>query len=292
MRYAELPIEYVFPNPSQPRKSIRNIDQLADSIEELGLIQPIVVKQISPKKYIIQSGERRWTACKKLGWKTISAKIDDKPCAEKMLAENLSRDEMCLIEKINGIAAVLEKKCGSDWKKEVGQVFMGHACKNTAKIKKFCKSIGLAPTTVYLYLPVLKLPKTVQERILENIEYFTDGVIRKLASLKEEKNQLQITTNIVFNKMTSSQAMKEIYMSSFKNTGASGKWYYYLESWKISYRSIKSKLSQITLNNRSLPRDEGEQKKFLRQVSEIKNLCTEILKQNKKNNRRRSKRLT
>ena len=148
MKYLELPIEKIFPDPAQPRKAIRDIKTLADSIEELGLIEPIVVRKAS-EKYVIVSGERRWTACKKLGWKTISSKIDDKPSAEKMLAENLVREDMCLLEKIGGIAKVLEKKCGKDWKKELGRVYNGYACKQTAKIRKFCKSIGLSPAFIY-----------------------------------------------------------------------------------------------------------------------------------------------
>lgn len=291
MKYLELPIGNVFPNPEQPRKAIRSIKTLAGSIGELGLIEPIVVEQVSPKKFIIVSGERRWTACKSLGWKTISAKIDPEPCVEKMLAENLVREEMCLIEKIGGIAKVLEKKCGPDWKKELGRVHNGFACKHTAKIKKFCKCIGLAPTTVYQCLPVLALSKVVQKRILENLPYFTDGVVRKLASLREEKLQIQVSSSIVSGKMTSGEAMREIYKSSFSGYFGTSEanWHYFWDSWKKSCYSLRGKLQRIISEETRLPKDKDECKRFLTQVSEIKGLCSEILKSQKARKRQRLK---
>jgi ParB/RepB/Spo0J family partition protein len=99
--FLELEIDKVFPNPNQPRKNFENIDELASSIVENGLIQPIaVVKQDGG--YMIISGERRYRACKKIALKTIKAHViqaDNKKVRELSLIENIQRDDLTDFEK-------------------------------------------------------------------------------------------------------------------------------------------------------------------------------------------------
>ncbi len=101
-RYAEIDIDQVRPNPSQPRARFNEqlIEELAESIKEAGVIQPIVV---TPEKdfYRIVAGERRWRAAQKIGMRKIPAIIKNIPEEKQIefsLIENLQREDLNPIE--------------------------------------------------------------------------------------------------------------------------------------------------------------------------------------------------
>ena len=92
--FHELDINLVYPNPDQPRKTFEKIDELAASIEEDGLLQPIVVVE-RDGKYMIVSGERRYQAHIFNQMRTIKAHIveaDDRKVALMALVENVQRE--------------------------------------------------------------------------------------------------------------------------------------------------------------------------------------------------------
>ena len=107
-----LKITEVEPNKNQPRKSFNEeaLEELAESIKEYGLIQPIIVTK-EEGYYAIVAGERRWRACKKAGLKEIPAIVresDEKKNKEIALIENIQREDLNPIDKAMGIKSLMD----------------------------------------------------------------------------------------------------------------------------------------------------------------------------------------
>ena len=107
-----LKITEVEPNKNQPRRSFNeeSLDELAESIKEYGLIQPIIVTKESGY-YAIVAGERRWRACKKAGLKEIPAIVrdsDERKNKEIALIENIQREDLNPIDKAIGIKSLMD----------------------------------------------------------------------------------------------------------------------------------------------------------------------------------------
>ena len=99
----EIPIEQIEPNADQPRSLFNEeaLQELANSIHEIGIIQPITLRQISVNRFQIIAGERRWRASKKAGLKTIPAyirTIKDENVMEMALVENIQREDLNPVE--------------------------------------------------------------------------------------------------------------------------------------------------------------------------------------------------
>ena len=95
---SEIAISDIIPNPTQPRSEFDEeaLEELADSIRQLGLIQPITVKR-DGDKYVIISGERRWRASEKAGLTAIPAyvrEVDDTTLHAMALVENIQREDL------------------------------------------------------------------------------------------------------------------------------------------------------------------------------------------------------
>ena len=99
----EIPIEQIEPNADQPRSLFNEeaLQELANSIHEIGIIQPITLRQISDNRFQIIAGERRWRASKIAGLKTIPAyirTINDENVMEMALVENIQREDLNPVE--------------------------------------------------------------------------------------------------------------------------------------------------------------------------------------------------
>ena len=107
-----IPLELIEPNAEQPRTSLGNIEELASSIREKGVLEPILVRQIAPNHYQIISGERRFRAALLAGLDEIPAielDADDKETLEIALIENIQRKDLTPFEESEGFAALQEK---------------------------------------------------------------------------------------------------------------------------------------------------------------------------------------
>lgn len=108
----ELPIESVFPNPEQPRKTFGEKEQreLEESIKIHGVLQPLILVKRG-EKYMIVAGERRYRASKAVGLKTIPAivkQIDERLIREISLIENLQRENLNAIEEASAIKELMD----------------------------------------------------------------------------------------------------------------------------------------------------------------------------------------
>ncbi|HYK01428.1 MAG TPA: ParB/RepB/Spo0J family partition protein [Thermoanaerobaculia bacterium] len=107
-----LPLELIEPNSSQPRTQLGNIEELAASVREKGVLEPILVRQLGPNRYQIISGERRYRAATMAGLDEIPAielDVDDKEQLEIALIENIQRKDLTPFEEAEGFAALQQK---------------------------------------------------------------------------------------------------------------------------------------------------------------------------------------
>lgn len=173
-RIVELKIIDVEPNKDQPRKMFdkKKLDELAESIAEHGVIQPIIVVK-SGKTYQIVAGERRWRAAKQAGLKVIPAIVenyDDIKIREVALIENLQREDLNPVEEALGYKSLME------------------TCNMTQE--EVSKTVSKSRSAVANSLRLLNLSKP----ILESLEYgvLSVGHAKVILSLptKEEQNAL------------------------------------------------------------------------------------------------------
>ncbi len=168
-RMEELEVESIIPNPKQPRTIFDDdaLEELADSIATLGLIQPITVRREDDGKYIIISGERRWRASRLAGRKTIAAYIreaDDKELHEMALVENIQRQDLNAMEIAISLQRLIDE-CG------VTQEMVA-------------QRVGKKRSTVANYLRLVQMCPEVQAALKEN--QISMGHAKAIAGAPEE----------------------------------------------------------------------------------------------------------
>jgi ParB family chromosome partitioning protein len=110
----ELPVELIRPNPEQPRRSFdeASLQALADSLQERGVLQPVLVRPRPGGTYEIVAGERRWRAARMAGLDTVPALVQDRDDAttlEVALVENMAREDLNPVEEARAVAALVEE---------------------------------------------------------------------------------------------------------------------------------------------------------------------------------------
>jgi len=107
-----IPLSMIEPNEEQPRTSLGNIEELAASVREKGVLEPILVRNIGPNRYQIISGERRYRAAALAGLDEIPAielDVDDKEQLEIALIENIQRKDLTPFEEAEGFLALQQR---------------------------------------------------------------------------------------------------------------------------------------------------------------------------------------
>jgi len=175
----EISLIEIKPNPFQPRRIFDEdkINELAQSIKEHGVFQPIILKRVK-QGYIIVSGERRYRAAQKVGLKTIPSIIrqyEEAKVAEIALAENLQRENLTPIEEA-----------------EAYKVVMGSLKLTQAEL---ATKIGKSRSHVTNMLGLLNLPQEVQQMLLTN--QISMGHARALSKLENEAKIIKIAKSII-----------------------------------------------------------------------------------------------
>ena len=161
---AEISVSAIFPNPTQPRTEFDEeaLEELADSIRTLGVIQPITVKRTDDGRYLIISGERRWRAARKAGLESLPAyirEVDDENLHAMALVENIQREDLNAIEIALGMQRLIDE------------------CNLSEKV-------GKKRSTVSNYMRLLKLPNEVQLALKEGL--ISMGHAKAIAGAPEE----------------------------------------------------------------------------------------------------------
>ncbi len=178
----EIPISQIETNPFQPREKFDDeaLEELAASIRELGIIQPITVRQVADESYQLITGERRFRASIRVGLKTIPAyvrKADDQAMLEMALVENIQREDLDAIEVAISYQRLIDE------------------CKLTQE--NLSERVGKKRSTVSNYLRLLKLPAQIQLGI-RNHE-LTMGHARALITIDDIERQLKIYGKVLKN---------------------------------------------------------------------------------------------
>jgi len=176
---SEIPIAQIEPNPNQPRREFDEeaLQELANSIREIGIIQPVTLRQVAPEKYQIIAGERRWRASQLAGLNAIPAYIrtvEDENVMEMALVENIQREDLNAIE----IALAYE-----------------HLAETTGMTQeKISERVGKSRAAVTNYMRLLKLPAQVQ-MALKNKD-IDMGHARALLSIESPSVQIKLFKEI------------------------------------------------------------------------------------------------
>lgn len=171
----EIPIEQIEPNPDQPRREFDEtaMQELANSIQTMGIIAPITLRQVSENRYQIIAGERRWRASQRAGLTSIPAYIrtaNDESVMELALVENIQREDLNAIE----IALAYEH--------------LAEASGMTQE--RISERVGKSRTAVTNYMRLLKLPAQIQ-MALKNRE-IDMGHARALLAIDSPSMQLKL----------------------------------------------------------------------------------------------------
>ena len=171
----EIPLDQIEANPNQPRREFdeETLQELANSIREIGIVQPITLRQTGNDKFQIIAGERRWRASQLAGLTTIPAyvrTINDENVMEMALVENIQREDLNAIEIALAYAHLLEQEGMTQ--------------------EKVADRVGKSRVAVANYLRLLKLPAqgqmALQKRTIDM------GHARALLSLDSPSQQLQV----------------------------------------------------------------------------------------------------
>ncbi|MCD6193636.1 MAG: hypothetical protein DRJ11_03450 [Candidatus Aminicenantes bacterium] len=179
-RFTELEIDRLVPNPNQPRVTFKEeaIEELAQSIKETGLLQPLVVVPGENDYFYIVVGERRWRAAQKIGLQrlpVIIRKLSKAQQLEASLVENLQREDLNPLE----VALAYQKMIDE----------LGYTQQEVAD------KVGKERASVTNYLRLLKLPPEIKAFLMEG--QLTMGHARALLALEDEALQISLARQII-----------------------------------------------------------------------------------------------
>ncbi|HEX7189990.1 MAG TPA: ParB/RepB/Spo0J family partition protein [Thermoanaerobaculia bacterium] len=204
-----IPLSMIEANPDQPRTSLGNIEELANSVREKGVLEPILVRQVAPNKYQIISGERRYRAATMAGLDEIPAielDVDDKEQLEIALIENIQRKDLTPFEEAEGFL-VLQQKFNYTHEK-ISQVIGKSRTTVTEtllindipdRIRLMCRQAGIANKSV-----LVQVARAGNEAAMEDVvRAYASGeldrdALRKQTAAKPEPKKAGRPKNFVF----------------------------------------------------------------------------------------------
>src|SRR6056300_1717595 len=180
-----LDIDSIEVNPFQPRSNFNeeSLEELASSIRELGVIQPITVRKIGINKFQLVSGERRFRASKLLNLETIPAYVriaNDQESLEMALVENIQRQDLDPIE------------IALSYQRLIDEINLTQ--------EQMSERVGKKRSTIANYLRLLKLDPIIQTGIRDG--FISMGHGRAIINIEDQTEQLDIYENIITNKLS------------------------------------------------------------------------------------------
>lgn len=191
-RFAEIPLDQIVANPRQPRQVFDedHMAELVHSIKEVGLLQPVVVREVAKDRYELIMGERRWRASGKAGLATVGAIVRDTADEDLLrdaLLENLHRSQLNPLEEASAYQQLLED----------------FGCTH----EELADRIGRSRPQISNTLRLLKLTPTVQRRVAAGV--LSAGHARALVSVANPEIQDRLATRVVAEGL-SVRALEEI----------------------------------------------------------------------------------
>ena len=179
---AEIPLDQIVPNPYQPRENFdpEALQELADSIRSLGIIQPLTLRQTAPDSYQIISGERRFRAAKLAGLTQVPAYIrqaDDAAMLEMAIVENIQREDLDPVETALSFQRLIDE------------------CKLTQEAMAL--RVGKKRATITNYLRLLRLPDAIQKALKDG--RISVGHAKVLLGVENAAQQYKLCDKIIRN---------------------------------------------------------------------------------------------
>ena len=197
----ELELDAIEINPFQPRTNFNEetLRELASSIKELGVIQPITVRKLDFNKYQLVSGERRFRASKLIGLQTIPAYIriaNDQESLEMALVENIQRQDLDPIE------------IALSYQRLIDEINLTQ--------EQMSERVGKKRSTITNYLRLLKLDPIIQTGMRDG--FISMGHGRAIINIEDQSSQLDIYENIISNQLSvrDTEALVKNYHSTSK----------------------------------------------------------------------------
>ncbi len=191
-RFAEIPLTQIVPNPRQPRRDFDEdeMSELVHSIQEVGLLQPVIVRATGPGSYELVMGERRWRATREAGLDTIGAIVretSDDDLLRDALLENLHRSQLNPLEEASAYKQLLDD----------------FGCTH----EELAERIGRSRPQISNTLRLLKLSPTVQRRVAAGV--LSAGHARALVAVSNSEIQDRLAQRVVAEGL-SVRALEEI----------------------------------------------------------------------------------
>jgi ParB family transcriptional regulator, chromosome partitioning protein len=244
----QIPVQQIIPNRFQPRTVFidERIEELSQTIEAHGIIQPIVVRSIGKDQYELIAGERRWRAVQKLGWEKIQAivkEMDDSQTASVALIENLQREELTAIEEAMAYAKLLEL----------------HGLTQEGLAQK----LGKGQSTIANKLRLLKLPQSIQDALLQ--KKITERHARALIVLKVPDKMELVLQEILEKQLNVKQTedrVKKIIESETAEKKPQARRKSYSKDMRLAINTVRQSVDMVVQSGLSIDTEEEEHEEF------------------------------
>ncbi|HSQ23841.1 MAG TPA: ParB/RepB/Spo0J family partition protein [Pyrinomonadaceae bacterium] len=223
-----LPIDKLDPNPDQPRTEIGDLTELTASIQEKGVLEPLLVKPTSTGRWMIIAGERRWRAASAAGLEElpcIEMDVDESEVAEIALIENMQRKDLTPWEEADGLRALSEK--------------FGYTHEEVAR------KVGKSRSTVTEALSIAAIPESIRE-ICRACEITSKSLLLQIVRQPDDESMQAMAEQIAAEGLTRDGARKarKAYIDP---TGASEPYVYRYEApgreFKVEVKFKKADIS-------------------------------------------------
>jgi ParB family transcriptional regulator, chromosome partitioning protein len=195
----QLSVDKIFSNPDQPRKHFdeERLSELAQSIIDRGLLQPIIVKKDGPDKFLLIAGERRFRAYKKArdladtpeDYRLISSVIRDDNELELAMIENVQREDLYPLEEAEGLALLLDR--------------FGY------NHDELAKKINKSRFHITELIALTRLPDQIKQEVRSTPAKFSKSILLLTARKKEESEMLSFWEKVKSGEITTTQSKKK-----------------------------------------------------------------------------------
>ena len=173
-----LPLPFIEPNSEQPRTQLGNIEELAASVREKGVLEPILVRQIGPNRYQIISGERRYRAASMAGLDEIPAielDVDDREQLEIALIENIQRKDLTPFEEAEGYRVLAER--------------------HSYTHEQIAEAVGKSRVVITESLNLLQMPAKVRDAV-QALGVSSKSVLLEILKARSEEEMIQLLERV------------------------------------------------------------------------------------------------
>nr|WP_221434307.1 nucleoid occlusion protein [Geomicrobium halophilum] len=243
-----LTITDIVPNPFQPRTIFaeETIEELAQTIQTHGMLQPIVVRQ-REEHFELIAGERRWRAAQKLGWSEIPSivkEFNDAQTASLALIENLQREELTVVEEARAYEQLIH------W--------------HDLTQESLAQRLGKSQSTIANKLRLLALPEEVQNALLNRD--ISERHARALIRLKDDDLQLRLLSAIIEHslsvKETEAYAKKWLEGVNEKQEKKRSKKQHFPKDMRVAMNTIRQSLDMVEKSGMNVDRYEEEHEDY------------------------------